>query len=462
MYLKQVSRLLLTGFALAFFLVKICLAQSAVNELLPIMQKQHPVLALPGRLDSVQMFNSNSPEVVKTDGILLSTFPGQDKHWPDAHLHYLLPGRVDFFLHHINNRIGAGDNQSVNLCLLIQNAGDAKATVRILTGATYLSQPDAPFIGLPPLVANDDGAVFSGPGDRVMDDVLRGRREEALFPEKIELEPHQFALLLNCPIPVVGLDPPINGRSALIQVESDQPLYAASMSKILPAAAAAPTLSDWLDMLKVGDRAGQREKAASPPGAPGPVIYGRVAGVQIGSTWSARIADSDDKERYTLQPQQTCSFVLDTVERGTFGTKQMQAAPLAVRYPASAFSAHGNYGVHYHIDLPFFCNSKLAPAVVTITLDSPIKDDLAANSLQYYDGLSKRVFFRGTVKVSSEKKGERANVSFSHLVLHQGEAGQPIFQSRFGPGERRNVQIDFFYPPDATPPQVLTINAEMP
>jgi hypothetical protein len=463
MYLKQVFCILLAGFAVAFFLVKVCLAESVGNESLRIVQSQHPVLALPGGLDSsVQVFNSNSPEVVKTDGILLSTFSAQDKQHPDAHLNYPLRGRVDFFLHHINNRIGFGDTQTVNLGLLIQNASDSKATVRILTGATYLSQPDAPFISLPPLVPNDNGSVFAGPGDRVMNDVLRGRREEALLPEKIELAPHQYALLLNCPIPVLGLDPPINGRSALIQLESDQPLYAASMSKILPAATPAPALSEWIDLLQASDRAGQKEKAASPPGAPGPFIYGRVAGVQTGSTWSAKITNTEDKQRYVLRPGETCSFVLDTVERGTYGTKQIQAAPLAVRYPDTAFSAHGNYGVHYHIDLPFLFNSTSASEDVSVTLDSPIKDDQATNSLQYYDGTSKRVFFRGTVEVSSEKAEppNTANVNYSHLVLHQGEEGKPIFQARFNPGETGNVRIDFFYPPDATPAQVLTIKAE--
>lgn len=45
---------------------------------------------LPGRLDSVPVFNSNSPEKVVNEGILLSTFPGTGKKNPSAHLNSTL------------------------------------------------------------------------------------------------------------------------------------------------------------------------------------------------------------------------------------------------------------------------------------------------------------------------------------------------------------------------------------
>jgi hypothetical protein len=76
-----------------------------------------------------------------------------------------------------------------------------------LQAASYLSQPDAPFIELPPLVENLLGTIFAGPGDRVMNDVLRGERQ-ATFPPQIVILPQQSQMLLNLPIPVQSLDPP--------------------------------------------------------------------------------------------------------------------------------------------------------------------------------------------------------------------------------------------------------------
>jgi hypothetical protein len=38
-----------------------------------------------GKLDNVPVFNSNSPELVQTEGILLSTFPPTAKASPEAH-----------------------------------------------------------------------------------------------------------------------------------------------------------------------------------------------------------------------------------------------------------------------------------------------------------------------------------------------------------------------------------------
>src|SRR5918997_1843384 len=65
-----------------------------------IIVQPQPVRALPGQLDTVPMFNSNSPEWVKTEGILLSTFPPTSKKVPAAHLNFPLQGRFDLFVHH--------------------------------------------------------------------------------------------------------------------------------------------------------------------------------------------------------------------------------------------------------------------------------------------------------------------------------------------------------------------------
>jgi hypothetical protein len=51
---------------------------------LEVLQPQE-VRPLPGKLDDVPVFNSNSPELVQTEGILLSTFPPRQKSTSAAH-----------------------------------------------------------------------------------------------------------------------------------------------------------------------------------------------------------------------------------------------------------------------------------------------------------------------------------------------------------------------------------------
>src|SRR5690349_18219026 len=58
------------------------------------------VRPLPGKLDTIPVFNSNSPEWIKTEGILLSTFPPNGKKVPAAHLNFPFQGRFDLFAHH--------------------------------------------------------------------------------------------------------------------------------------------------------------------------------------------------------------------------------------------------------------------------------------------------------------------------------------------------------------------------
>ncbi|MGB7893662.1 MAG: DUF3370 family protein, partial [Microcoleus sp.] len=46
-----------------------------------------------------------------------------------------------------------------------------------------------------------------------------------------------------------------------------------------------------------------------------------------------------------------------------------------------------------------------------------------------------------------------------HIVQRRGQQGEPLVNVNMKPGERRLVQVDFLYPPDATPPQVLTVRS---
>ena len=144
-----------------------------------IIVQPQPVRALPGQLDAVPMFNSNSPEWVKTEGILLSTFPATGKAVPAAHLNFPFQGRFDVFVHHQTHT--PKDLQTFYLGVIVHNPSKQPVTVDVLQAASYLTQ-DAPYITLPPYVDNPENTTYAGPGDRAVHDVSGGdKRPQSLM-----------------------------------------------------------------------------------------------------------------------------------------------------------------------------------------------------------------------------------------------------------------------------------------
>src|SRR4028118_1014477 len=90
------------------------------------------VRALPGKLDKVLLFNSNSPEVVQKEGILLSTFPPVGKSVPTAHLNFPVTGRFDIFAHHIAKATSPEDLRTLYLGVILHNSNPKPVTVEVL------------------------------------------------------------------------------------------------------------------------------------------------------------------------------------------------------------------------------------------------------------------------------------------------------------------------------------------
>jgi hypothetical protein len=417
------------------------------------------VRPLPGELDTIPVFNSNSPELVLNEGILLSTFPGKGKASPNAHLNYAFRGKFDVFAHHVARANPVDNLRTLYLGVLLHNPGREPVTVEILRAASYLSQPDAPFIPLSERVADPDGRVFSGPGSRVMGEILRGRREE-IFPEKLVIPPGESRTLVNLPIPVKDLTPPLNGRSTYLRLDSNGTLYAASLALYAPLTPSGeekePSLEDWRNLLENGDLATPRDRAPTPPGSSGQIIYGRVAGVALGSVWRTRLVDRASLDLRIPEMGRSLSYGIATLEGGKLGTEQSQSAPMIVRYPDTAYKAHGNYGIEYNLALPLF-NPTASPRTVTLSLQTPIKQDEISDGLRFLDPLPSAVFFRGSVRVNYTDDSGQPREQYFHLVQKRGDPAEPIVTLTIPPNDRRVVNFDFLYPPDATPPQVLTI-----
>ncbi|AFY36431.1 DUF3370 domain-containing protein [Calothrix sp. PCC 7507] len=417
------------------------------------------VRALPGKLDTVPVFNSNSPEWIKTEEILLSTFPPSGKKIPAAHLNFPFQGRFDLFAHHYTHT--PKDLQTLYLGVIVSNPGKKPVTVDVLQAASYLMQ-DAPFVTLAPYIDNNDGKAYSGPGDRAVSDVLRGIRQ-ADFPAKLVIPPGQSRLLLNHPIPVKNLEKPVNGRSSFMRLRSSDRVYAASLAmfakKNADGSERSPTLTEWQALLNDGTFAGPRDKTPTPPDAvSGKLIYGRVAGVSQGSQWKAKLVDNAQAKTLTIpQPGQAISYALDTLKGGRLGSGQIQTAKMLVRYPDTAYEAHGNYGVEYNLSLPLSNNTK-QPQKVTVTLETPLKEDkLSQGSLRFRQPSLDFPFFRGTVRLRYIDDQGKNKTRYVHLWHRTGQVLEPLLQVVLPPSTQQTVQVDLIYPPDSTPPQVLTV-----
>lgn len=425
-----------------------------------IIQSQE-VRTLPGRLDDIPVFNSNSPEVVLTEGILLSTFPPEGMRVPSAHLNYAFNGRFDFFSHHISRARNPSQTRTLFQGVVVYNPNDRPVQIDVIQAATYLTRPDALFVDLPSAVEDPLGQVFAGPGSRVVNDILRGRRQ-SLLPTVMVIPPKQGQMLMNLPIPAGTVTPTSNGRSTLMRLASNAPVYMATLAMFAPQnpnrSERVPTIQEWLNLLVNTGLAGPRDVPPTPPNLKTTnITYGRVAGVAKGSQWQAQLTDSPKTDYLTIPKSgRAFSYGLSMLEQGTFGTGQVQSAPMLVRYPDTAFLANGNYGIQYNLVLPLR-NTSRQTQTVSLSIETPLKQDRGKNELLFLSTPENRIFFRGTVRLRYADDLARAQTRYFHLVQRRGQKGESLATLTMKPGERRFVEVDFLYPPDATPPQVLTV-----
>ncbi|HYW19012.1 MAG TPA: DUF3370 family protein [Nodularia sp. (in: cyanobacteria)] len=416
----------------------------------------HPqeVRRLPGQLNVIPTFNSNSPELVTTDGILLSTFPPDGKQAREAHLNYPFQGRFDVFAHHIVRAETPAQSRTVYQGIIVHNPGNEPATLQVLQAASYLTR-ESPFISLPDMVENPQGTVYAGPGSRTMNDVLRGVRQ-ANFPEKLVIEPGKTQILANLPISVQS--PSSSGRSTMIRLESDRPIY---MAKLSQTSNTPPNLAQWQRLLDTGSLAGKRDAIPTPLDPPRePTVFSRVAGVSQGTQWQSQITDNFNVSDLTIpQRGQAFSYPLATIHLVTLSTGQIQSAPMLKRYVDTAYFAHSNYGIEYNLSLPLR-NSSSQTRTVTVSIQTPVKDEGGRDRLLFLQPWVEQVFFRGTVRVRYADDNGVEKTRYVHLVQRRGQRGEPLVKLEMQGGDRRQVQVDFLYPPDATPPQVLTVRTE--
>jgi hypothetical protein len=423
----------------------------------PVLRSQ-TVAPLPGGLDQVLMVNDNNPELISGPGILLSTFPGEGRSVPEAHLDVALQGRFDLFSHHVY--AGKPDTLSSTLWLAVvaQPRGDGPVQLRLLEGSTALSQSldpamaGAPFLPLPPLLAEGTTPAWAGPGSRVATELLMRRRSPELA-RSWTLEPGEPSTLVVLPLPVRGLDPLLNGRNLQLRLQSDGPVSLATLAAFGPNDRPPPP-ETWAELLDGG--LSPKEHEPTPRGAPGRLIYSRVSGVQVGSVWRGTITSPE--KPWLSAAAAPISWPIASLERGSLGTGQVQTAELKAFYPGTAWAAHGNYGVEYDLSIPLR-NTGPEPVQLQLALESPLKGDQRNGGLRFNSAPARAVMFRGPIEVAGlDGPGGRPTARRRfHLVQRAGEQSPPLGTVTLGPGASRHLRVRLIYPADATPPQVLSL-----
>jgi len=430
---------------------------SAMATAGPVLRPQ-TVAPLPGGLDPVLVVNDNNPELISGPGILLSTFAARGRAVPEAHLDVELNGRFDLFSHHVYAGKPETLNSTLWLAVVAQPRGDRPVQLRLLAGSTALSQSlepaiaGAPFLPLPPLLAETTTSLWSGPGSRVAGELL-SRQSSPEIPARWTLTPGAPTTLLVLPLPVRGLDPLLNGRNLQLRLQSDGPVSLATLAAF-GSNAGPPTPASWAEILN--GPLSPKEHQPTPRGAPGRIVYSRVSGVQIGSTWRGTITDPG--QRWLSASAAPISWPIASLERGSLGTGQVQTAELKALYPGTAWAAHGNYGVEYDLTIPLR-NSGSQPVQLQLALESPIKSDQAQGGLRFNSTPAKAVMFRGPVEVSGldGPGGRPAGRQRFHLVQRQGDRSPALGTVSLAPGATRQLRLRLIYPADATPPQVLSL-----
>lgn len=418
----------------------------------PTMSQTTPALTvkpLPGALDATPVLNTNSPEVLKEGGILVSTAAGPGS----AHLDYAFEGAFEVFSHHFADQVAGGD--TTWLGLLARNDGTRPATVKLLAGASWLSRPDAPYTALAALVDDPTGKTFAGPGSRVATDLVHGR--SPLAPSSWTLAPGETRALLTLPMPTTTLGMPNrNGRSGLYRMATDAPIRLAEVA-LRGRAAGAPDGAALRAVWDAGTLAAPRDGAptiydpATPPTS-GAFRYGRVGGVSVGARWAGTLADAQD-----LAAGQRVGWPIASVVLNTVGTRQIQAPAMARRYPDTAVQAQGSYGVTYALKLPL-ANPDAAPRRYAIALVSPQKvSETQPTPPRFLSPPGKQVVFRGPARVDWKDPDGTPRHAAAHLVLHEGEEIPPFATLAVPPGGKLDAEVTLVYPADCTPPQLLTV-----
>lgn len=420
-----------------------------------IWEYDYKILALPGSLNNIPVANSNSPELVTTDGILLSTFKPEGKKYPQAHLDNVFNGKFEIFTHHVVYNRGE-DFTDMYEGIILYNPSYKKVDLKVFSSSTYTTTK-SPFIKVSEHLQNNNGSIHAGPGDKVSQDILR--EKNYLDKNTISIPSKSYYLLLNESIPISPKGK-ANARTSHFKLESNGDVYLADLA-MFREGEDKPNLKDWINILTNYNLSDKRDNVPTPLNQEkkDKFFYGRVSGISKSSRWESKITSDNNEYLEINEEAQTLVYGINTLYNNTLSTNQIQSSEMKKRYNDTAYQSHGNYGLTYDIEIPIH-NKRSEPISLSVSFDSPIRiSENISGKISYFEQPKENIKFRGDIKVIYDSPlGFQKITKYFHIVQRFGEQGKPLVSMLISPKEKKNIKITFVYPADCTPPHALTIS----
>lgn len=394
-----------------------------------------------------EQLQSNHPERIRRlpgplGAIALSTLSPRGRLHPEAHLDHAFSGPFRVLVSH-QNRTGARLWQT----LVLHNPGstDVDVTVDALAGT---DTTEAPYFDLggrafPALAPNPGASTANGPGDRTATRILLGDNEG---PPAGRVPAGQTRILHTQSHPA--------DKELVTQAElySDAPVQAAVV--YTPTEPTPAALERLLSQGALLPRSPD-DPVATPPGAPGALIYGRVAGVVARSTFVGALTNDRAYRRFLTVPGCERRYAFNTRRGGPkvdLGTGVDQAAPLAVgpggrplRYSDAAYANNGNYGAEFVVHVEMH-NPTSRGTLSRLCIDTPASIG---------GGVSRAL--RNTLAVSLD--GGPPAYWYANQAVGT-ISPDPCIEVSVAPGGTRHVKLRLFYAANNTSPHTLRIKTE--
>lgn len=394
-----------------------------------------------------QQLQSNHPEILSqlpdAGAILVSTLVPTGKAHPDAHLDHAFARPFRVLISH-QNQTGRAAYQT--LALHNPGARGVRVDIEALASTTTSEAPYQDLAGRPfPALAPNPGARdANGPGDRTATRILLGEREGGVTT--VVVPPHG----------TISLHTALHAARQELVTQAELVADGALQAAVIYTRVA-PTPADLARVLQQGALVARsaNDPIASPPGAPGSLIYGRVAGVVGKSTFDGAFTNDLQHRAFLAVAHCERRYAFNTRRGGPqvdLGTGLDQAGPLArgasgqlLRYPDAAYANNGNYGAEFFLRGQIV-NPTARSVRVRAYIDTP--GQVAA-------GVSRAL--RNTLAVTTEEQAPElwyANQRSGTL------AQQPLANLVLAPGQTRDLVLRFFYAANNTSPHILRVRTD--
>jgi hypothetical protein len=385
------------------------------------------IQALQGQFNATPVLHSNQPEIVRSEGILISTALGTSTyHWGQnqqaiANPLFTFRGPFGIHAHHIYRPLDAsrmGDRWRrglLHLGVIAINPSQQPVTVQFPAGMLRTSFDKTYLPTLMGVTDNRNQMLAAGPGDATALALLSGQRDWRI-PQQVQLPPYSRQVLFGMPLPARGT------ANLLLRGNSSGPLQLA-----LVASEGDGSEADFLRVLDNRELAQGRDYLLQQQQIRQRKLFSRVSGVAKGDTYQARVS---------ADLTQPLHVPLTTTWRKHFGSQEVQVNPLLARMPDSSLENIGTYGVRYELTFQLRGHG---PQRLLFTTPADPKPYTA---------------FRGSLRLDLD-----GQVSYVHLGQPSGRT-DTLYRFMMPASGQGQLKVSLVYPADASPGHILSIVPE--